>query len=362
MVVFTDFLQASAQGYRESGSGAALERTDERDGWYYAFHARALDESKDNLAINTWCHPVFATQLSVLKEAARQQEKRMLERRARARATKKNMPPKKKRGRPPKYASPRTGSEKQTPTAGGLETPHAFPSASNASPEKEKIVYVSRSGRQTTKTSYRDLLNVDDDGIEDDGEARTKRRRRGNFYGNGGSMQDKAGVYEYWDDFSVFPNGQPLAHLLTLDSSGTVTALDAQALAGLKEAHGVGAIMVGDKIRYFPADGNSCEVSAWINNCTELKFRRVHSKNFQKLTSLCGDLIHPTKLYEEVAKLGGYENVVKTRVWQTIRLRLGLKQTTSSGASLRKAYEMYFMVSQPTNENGKGKVLGPHIW
>ena len=55
-----------------------------------------------------------------------------------------------------------------------------------------------------------------------------------------------------------------------------------------------------------------------------------------------GEVIQPTNLWNAVEKVGGAIFVDRHRKWQRVRELMGLEHSTSSGATLKKAYNGYF--------------------
>lgn len=55
-----------------------------------------------------------------------------------------------------------------------------------------------------------------------------------------------------------------------------------------------------------------------------------------------GSVIQPTELWNAVQKVGGVAWVERNRKWQSVREEMGLIHSTSSGATLKKAYTQYF--------------------
>ena len=56
-----------------------------------------------------------------------------------------------------------------------------------------------------------------------------------------------------------------------------------------------------------------------------------------------GTVIDPEKLWNAVEACGGIDFINKRRKWQLIRMQMGLVHSTSSGASLKRAYKEYFI-------------------
>lgn len=348
MVIFNDFLKLSQGNAFECKASENI--TTEREGWYYAFHVNEVGISHDNLAINSFCLPVFATKLSTL-QIENEKKKAQLNTVIKAKvnkisSTKNKGGNKDKRGRPPK------NKRKTSITNTNLHNEVVPVDIGNIkidlpkNPVKAKEVYISRSGRSTLRTDYKELTKDVYIGEDD------RKRRKGNGGGTEYSrmFSDQLGEYEYYDFIQIknnLPqkNGLLSSYIHVDDSTGEVKFIDMDNKVIKKKIKGISNLHVGDILvnNCLKNDNNLNIPLSHLMNNKELLFKRVHVKHFNRLMGLCGKLIHPTFFYEEVRKLGGYESVVQKRNWQIVREKLDLPTCTSSGASLRKAYEVYFM-------------------
>ena len=78
------------------------------------------------------------------------------------------------------------------------------------------------------------------------------------------------------------------------------------------------------------------------------KLKQMNEKNPVTKTKLVyrrykGKVIQPSELWHAVQNLGGLDAVNQSRSWQIVRTKMGLVHSTSSGASLKRAYTDYFI-------------------
>lgn len=148
-----------------------------------------------------------------------------------------------------------------------------------------------------------------------------------------------------------FPGGDDQVAVgdIVVDADGMLTgAVGASAAAalGLGDAE---ELRAGDKL-VLDADARAAgltppqvlKAALEAPRAVVLTFAAPRSVYVKKLCGLKGVIIHPTKLWESVHDYGGYETVVSTHKWQRVRETLDLPNTSSSGYSLRRAFEQYF--------------------
>eukprot|EP00512_Aurantiochytrium_limacinum_P006802 CAMPEP_0171510072 /NCGR_PEP_ID=MMETSP0959-20130129/153_1 /TAXON_ID=87120 /ORGANISM="Aurantiochytrium limacinum, Strain ATCCMYA-1381" /LENGTH=379 /DNA_ID=CAMNT_0012047381 /DNA_START=59 /DNA_END=1198 /DNA_ORIENTATION=+ len=217
--------------------------------------------------------------------------------------------------------------------------------------------YTTRSGRQTKKrmvvngdgpdddASFEGDESVDlDDDLDDDvpvktsgGKGKKRKKRRSNVNNNSQlrysvAFADKVGNYPYTVDVDV--DASELASV-RVDASGRVVS---NSLPKLKE---------GDKIIMDSGDANAMSPQEYLDSSMltgrAVRFAGQRERFISKLTGLKGELIHPTKLYDAVKAIGGFDYVVANHLWQKVRNKLSLPNTSSSGFVLRRTFEEYFV-------------------
>mmetsp|Transcript_27904 Transcript_27904/g.44730 ORF Transcript_27904/g.44730 Transcript_27904/m.44730 type:complete len:1362 (-) Transcript_27904:126-4211(-) len=87
-------------------------------------------------------------------------------------------------------------------------------------------------------------------------------------------------------------------------------------------------------------DGEAAIDSGDEYSCSDLE------EGPRKPLVISGKTISRKKLQALVKEYGGYEDVVANRLWQEIRKRMGLKETSSSGHQVHKAYQKYFLAGK----------------
>mmetsp|Transcript_13250 Transcript_13250/g.23567 ORF Transcript_13250/g.23567 Transcript_13250/m.23567 type:complete len:332 (+) Transcript_13250:181-1176(+) len=326
-VKITPFLATSeAAGLhgRDAGAEKALAARDEavRVDGFFQFHADHVVAHQDNLFVNSLCLPVYAVPLQndELREARKNKSQSSTDRTSK-------LPRKRGCRVNDKQSRVKVKAVKREQEDVFLYSDEEFVDEGDELEDE----YVTRSGRQTKRQRQKAAANANDSSLQ--------RARRRQSHGPAATIHfpHLRGIYEIEDFVTVTASLDPQrgltpSHYIQLDRDKKVSAINSSPPPGLV---GIEKLQKGDQL--------ISEDSHMSSFHTILTFRRVIVKNIQKIFGLQGKPILPKELYDNVRLHGGYDNVVATRAWQTIRLNLGLDQTTSSSHSLKKAYLSYFV-------------------